>query len=166
MNLNQNIAIYPGTFDPITNGHIDIIQRALPLFDRVIITLAVNSSKKPLFSVEERMDMISESIKQLEGAEVVQFSGLVVDYGRKVGAKAMIRGLRAVSDFEYEFQIALMNRKLWNKMDTVFLMPDEKYTYLSSRIVREVARHGGEIEYFVPEYVNSKLREKFKKFNA
>jgi len=165
MNSNQNIAIYPGTFDPITNGHLDIIQRALPLFDRVIITLAVNSNKKPMFSIEERLDMISESIKHLEGAEVVQFSGLVVDFGRKVGAKAVIRGLRAVSDFEYEFQIALMNRKLWNKMDTVFLMPDEKYTYLSSRIVREVAKHGGAIDYFVPKYVNSKLRSKINNLN-
>lgn len=161
MSSNQKIAIYPGTFDPITNGHLDIIRRATPLFDKVIITLALNSNKIPMFTVEERLDMISESISDIEGVEVAHFSGLVVEFGRKVGAKAIIRGLRAVSDFEYEFQIALMNRKLWNKMDTVFLMPDEKYTYLSSRIVREVGRHGGEIDFFVPKYVNEKLRYKF-----
>lgn len=165
MSTNKKIAIYPGTFDPITNGHLDIIQRAIPLFDKVIITLARNSGKKPMFTIEERLKMISESIWNIDGVEVVEFDGLVVEFGRKVGAKAIIRGLRAVSDFEYEFQIALMNRKLYNKMDTVFLMPDEKYTYLSSRIVREVARHGGDIDYFVPLNVNQELSKKFQKID-
>jgi len=161
MRGSQILAIYPGTFDPITNGHLDIIQRALPLFDKVIVTLAVNSSKQALFSVEERLDMIQQTVKDIQGVEIAEFDGLVVEFGKKVGAQAIIRGLRAVSDFEYEFQIALMNRKLWNKMDTIYLMPDEKYTYLSSSIVREVAAHGGKIDFFVPPYVNKKLREKF-----
>ena len=154
------VAIYPGTFDPITNGHLDIIQRAVPLFDKVIVILALNSDKKPLFTVEERLTMISESVKEIDRVEVTQFSGLVVDFARKVKAKAIIRGLRAVSDFEYEFQIALMNRKQWPEVDTVYLMPDEKYTYLSSSIIRELAQHGGSIKCFVPPIVEKMLARK------
>jgi len=154
------LSIYPGTFDPITLGHLDIVERALTLFDRVIVLLALNSDKKPLFSVEERMEMIRDAVSSLDRVEVAQWSGLVVNYCRSVGAQTIIRGLRAVSDFEYEFQIALMNRKQWPPIDTVYLMPDEKFTYLSSSIVREVARHGGRIECFVTPLVKTKLEEK------
>ena len=163
MQSKIRIGIYPGTFDPITNGHLDIIQRAIPLFDRVIVTLALNSDKKPLFTAEERLAMIRDSVKDLAGVEVTDFSGLVVDFARSVNACAIIRGLRAVSDFEYEFQMALMNRKQWSQVDTVYLMPDENYTYLSSSIVREVAQHGGNVKCFVPGIVEKKLKEKFGK---
>jgi len=154
------VAIYPGTFDPITNGHLDIIQRAIPLFDKVIVILALNSDKEPLFTVEERLTMINESVNEIDRVEVTQFSGLVVDFARKVKAKAIILGLRAVSDFEYEFQMALMNRKQWPDVDTVYLMPDEKYTYLSSSIIRELAQHGGSIKCFVPPIVEKMLARK------
>lgn len=160
MSSGSNIAVYPGTFDPITKGHEDIIRRAAPLFDKVIITLAVNRSKEPLFSPDERLDMIDKCLSDLDNVETSQFSGLIVEFAEEVGASAIIRGLRAVSDFEYEFQMALMNRKQKHDIDTVFLMPDEKYTYLSSSIVREVALHGGEVRCFVSEYVADKLNEK------
>ncbi len=156
----SRIGLYPGTFDPITNGHLDIIQRALPLFDKVIIVLALNGDKHPMFSVAERRAMINDSILSLPGVEVDQWDGLIVEYARKVHARAIIRGLRAVSDFEYEFQMALMNRKQYPKVDTVYLMPDEKYTYLSSSIVREVAMHGGRIECFVSPLVKEMLDAK------
>lgn len=161
MESEKRIAIYPGTFDPITNGHVDIIRRAAPLFDKVIVILALNSEKNPLFTVDERLEMIQRSVGHLPGVEIDQFGGLVVDYARLIGAKTIIRGLRAVSDFEYEFQISLMNRRQWSLIDTVFLMPDEKYTYLSSSVIREVALHGGDVECFVPPYVLKKLTEKF-----
>ncbi len=161
MSGDLRIGIYPGTFDPITNGHLDIIQRAVPLFDKVIVTLALNSEKKPLFSIEERIMMIEDAVKEIENVEVAQFNGLVVEFAKSVGAKAIIRGLRAVSDFEYEFQIALMNRKQWHTIDTVYLMPDEKYTYLSSSIIREVARHGGNIKCFVSPLVEKMFKTKF-----
>lgn len=155
------VGVYPGTFDPITQGHLDIVQRALTLFDRVIVLLALNSDKKPLFSAEERLEMITDAVSGMDQVQADQWSGLVVNYCRSVDAQAIIRGLRAVSDFEYEFQIALMNRKQWPPIDTVYLMPDEKYTYLSSSIVREVARHGGRIECFVTPLVKLKLEGKF-----
>ena len=155
-------AIYPGTFDPITNGHIDIIKRAMTLFDRVIVTLALNSDKVPLFAIDERLSMIEESVTGFEGVEVCKFDGLVVDFARSMDVRTVIRGLRAVSDFEYEFQISLMNRKQWNAIDTVFLMPDEKNTYLSSSIVKEVAKHGGNVECFVPVCVLERLNKMFK----
>jgi pantetheine-phosphate adenylyltransferase len=158
----KRIAIYPGTFDPITFGHIDIIRRAAPIFEKVLVTLAINSSKLPLFSIEERLDMMKKAINGIEGAEVAKFNGLVVDYASQVGASVLIRGLRAISDFEYEFQIALMNRKQHSGVDTVFLMPDERYTYLSSSLIKEIARHGGSVEEFVPDYVAHQLREKFR----
>ncbi len=160
---NCRIAVYPGTFDPITNGHIDIIRRAAPIFQKVYVTIAVNSAKQPLFSLEERLDLVRRSIEGIPGVEVSAFSGLVVDHARQVGATVIIRGLRAISDFEYEFQIALMNRKQYHLVDTVFLMPDERYTYLSSSLVKEIARHGGKVECFVPEFVETAMREKFSK---
>jgi len=153
-------AIYPGTFDPITNGHLDILERALKLFDRVIITIARNSAKNPLFSEEERLAMIKESVKQFKGVEVDCFDGLLVDYAKEKHAAAVVRGLRAISDFEYELQMALMNRKLDEDFVTVFLMPNERYTYLNSSIVREIARHKGDIREFVPPHVHRALEEK------
>ena len=157
----STIAVYPGTFDPITNGHLDIVKRASPLFDRIIITLALNIDKNPLFTVDERLDMICRSVETVDNAEVAQFSGLIVDFATKVGASVIIRGLRAVSDFEFEFQMALMNRKQRPEIDTVYLMPDARYTYLSSSIVKEVAKHGGNVERFVPSYVLEMLKKKF-----
>lgn len=154
-------AVYPGTFDPITNGHIDIIRRAAPIFERVFVTLAVNSAKLPLFSVEERLQMMRASVEGIADVEVATFSGLVVDYARSVEASVIIRGLRAISDFEYEFQIALMNRKQQPGVDTVFLMPDERYTYLSSSLVKEIAKHRGNVEGFVPPAVREMLQQKF-----
>lgn len=154
------IALYPGTFDPITYGHLDILKRACSLFEKVIVTLAVNSAKKTLFTPQERLEMIREAVKNLTNVEVIEFTGLVVDCARKVGADVIIRGLRAVSDFEYEFQMALMNRKQAPEIDTVFLMPDEKYTYLSSSIVKEIARHQGTVECFVPNFVAQKLKSR------
>lgn len=161
--VSSRIAIYPGTFDPITDGHIDIIRRAAPIFEKILVTLAVNSTKQPLFSLEERLAMIRRSIKDIGGVEVGTFDGLIVDYASRVGAGVLIRGLRAISDFEYEFQIALMNRKQHSGVDTVFLMPDERYTYLSSSMIKEIARHGGSIENFVPPFVAEQLRRKFNK---
>ena len=153
-------AVYPGTFDPITNGHIDIIKRALTIFDKVIVAISVDSMKNPLFTVEERIKMIREAIKDLQRKEIDSFSGLLVDYAKKTNAIAVIRGLRAVSDFEYEFQMALMNRRLNENIETVFLMPNEKFTYLNSSIVREVVSLGGDITDFVPENVKKELMKK------
>ncbi len=155
-------AVYPGTFDPITNGHIDIIKRALTIFDRIIVAVSIDSSKKSLFSVEERISMIKETIKDIENVEVDSFQGLLVNYAIKTNATVIIRGLRAVSDFEYEFQLALMNRRLNENIETVFLMPNEKFTYLNSSIVREVASLKGNINDFVPKNVKEKLIEKSK----
>jgi len=160
LNKFSRVAVYPGTFDPITNGHLDIVKRAAPLFDKVIITLALNSDKKPLFSADERLEMIRNSIKGIEQVEVARFSGLIVNFASKVGASVIIRGLRAVSDFEFEFQMALMNRKQNPEIDTVYLMPDARYTYLSSSIVKEVAKHGGDVERFVPSGVLDMLKKK------
>jgi pantetheine-phosphate adenylyltransferase len=156
----MKIAIYPGSFDPVTNGHLDILERAMKLFDKVIITIARNSAKNPLFSEKERLAMIKEAVKDLEGVEVDSFEGLLVEYARKKKATAVVRGLRAISDFEYELQMALMNRRLNEQLVTVFLMPNEKYTYLNSSIVREIARHQGEVKDFVPQHVYRKLMEK------
>ena len=153
-------AVYPGTFDPITYGHIDIIKRALNVFDKVIIAISVDSTKNPLFAVEERIKMISEAVKDIQRIEIDSFSGLLVDYAKKTNAIAIIRGLRAVSDFEYEFQMALMNRRLNETIETVFLMPNEKFTYLNSSIVREVVSLGGDISDFVPENVKNELKKK------
>jgi pantetheine-phosphate adenylyltransferase len=154
-------AIYPGTFDPITHGHIDVIRRARMIFDRVIVTLAKNPEKVPLFSLEERYALIRSSIQDIPDVEVADFDGLVVRFAETVGAVAIIRGLRAVSDFEYEFQMALTNRKLSANIITVFLMPHERFTYLNSNIVREVARLRGDISPFVPACVEEALKKKF-----
>ena len=154
------IAIYPGTFDPITNGHIDIIKRASALFDKVIIAVAINAHKKPVFSAEERIDMIENACKDIPRIETDQIDGLVVDYAERKKAHAIIRGLRAVSDFEFELQMALVNRKLNETLITVFLMPHENYSYLNSSIVRELAQFGGNIKSFVPDYVRQKLIDK------
>ncbi|MGC8594791.1 MAG: pantetheine-phosphate adenylyltransferase [Candidatus Kryptoniota bacterium] len=155
----MRIAIYPGTFDPVTNGHIDVINRASRLFDKVIVCVAVNTSKAPLFTGEERAEMIRDAVSDLNNVEVEEFDGLLVEFARKKKAIAIVRGLRAVSDFEYEFQMALTNRKLDEEVDTVFLMPHEKYTYLNSTIVREIASFGGDVSQFVPAMVERKLRE-------
>ncbi len=155
-------AIYPGSFDPVTNGHIDILERALSLFDKVIITVANNSTKNPLFTEEERVALLRESTKKFKNVEVDAFHGLLVDYVRKRGAVAIVRGLRAVTDFEYELQMALMNRKLNQRVETIFLMPNEKYTYLSSNFVREIARLGGDVDSFVPPCVRKALKTKLK----
>jgi pantetheine-phosphate adenylyltransferase len=156
----MKIAIYPGTFDPITNGHIDILERALKLFDKVIITIARNSSKNPLFTEEERITLLKQVTKHYKNVEVDSFQGLLVDYVHKRDSIAVVRGLRAMTDFEYELQMALMNRKLDEKMETVFLMPNEKYTYLSSNVVREIARFGGDVSKFVPPVVRRALQKK------
>jgi pantetheine-phosphate adenylyltransferase len=155
-------AIYPGSFDPITNGHIDILERALSLFDAVIITVANNSTKNPLFTEEERVSLLRQATKKFKNVEVDVFHGLLVDYVRKRGAIAIVRGLRAVTDFEYELQMALMNRKLNEKVETIFLMPNEKYTYLSSNFVREISRLGGNVDAFVPPSVRKALKTKLK----
>jgi pantetheine-phosphate adenylyltransferase len=159
----MKVAIYPGTFDPITYGHLDIIQRASRLFDKIIITVASNPNKKPLFSAKERVFLIQQSITTIDNGsaiEVETFKGLIVNFARKKKAAAIIRGLRAISDFEYELQMALMNRRLEEEIATVFLMPHENYTYLNSTIVKEVAQFGGDISNFVPPIVEKKLKEK------
>lgn len=153
-------AIYPGTFDPITNGHLDIIQRATLLFDQVIVAEAVNIEKTPMFSVSERLDMIKEVTRDISGIVVDSFQGLLVDYAERKGACALIRGLRAISDFDYEFQMALVNRKLNEKIVTVFLTPNERHTYLNSSIVKEVAKFGGDVSCFVPAFVLEKLKKR------
>ncbi|MBK6766324.1 MAG: pantetheine-phosphate adenylyltransferase [bacterium] len=158
----MRIALYPGTFDPITYGHLDVIERAASLFDRIIVTLAIHSQKSPLFSIEERTKLIREATKHLQNVDVGQCNGLLVDYARDHEANAIIRGLRAVSDFDYEFRIALANRVLAPTVTTVFLMPGEQYTYLNSSIVREVARLGGSVDSFVPPHVALALQDKFK----
>ncbi len=156
----MRIATYPGTFDPVTNGHIDIIQRACDIFDKVIVTIARNTSKTPLFSVEERLNLLKVSLANFPNVSVDSFSGLVVEHARSVNAVAIIRGLRAVSDFEYEFQMALMNRKLANDITTVFLMPNEKYTYLNSSIIRSLSEFSVNVEEFVPSCVQEALKKK------
>ena len=157
------IAIYPGTFDPITKGHIDVINRASNIFDQVIVTLAINQTKEPLFSIEERMLMINDAIKDYSNVNVSKFDGLLVDFAEKNNVKVIIRGLRAVSDFEYEFQMALMNKKLSTGITTVFMMPHEKYTYLNSTIIKDVAKFNGNVDNFVTKLVANKLIEKFQK---
>jgi pantetheine-phosphate adenylyltransferase len=153
-------AIYPGTFDPITNGHLDILSRAAQLFESVHVVVAVNVRKTTLFTLEERMDLIAGCTRHLGNVHVSSFAGLTVDCLRRHKAKVVIRGLRAVSDFEYEFQMALMNKKLDAKCETVHLMPSEQYTYLNSSVIREIASLGGSVSEFVPAMVEKKLREK------
>lgn len=154
-------AIYPGSFDPLTNGHLDVIQRAAKLFDRVIVAVSENEGKSPLFSLEERKDLVRESVAHIPIVESDSFGGLLVDYVDRRGGHAILRGLRAVSDFEFEFQLALMNRKLNERVETIFMMPRDTYTFLSSRIVKEIARLGGDITSFVPANVAQALLERF-----
>jgi len=159
----MKIAVYPGTFDPITNGHIDIIKRSLKIFDHVIIAAALNPKKTPMFKISERVEMIKEATRGLSQIDVEPFDGLLVDYTKQKKATAIIRGLRAVSDFEYELQMALMNRKLDHRIETVFLMPSEEYSYLTSTIIKEVASYGGETKGLVPPLVAKLLNDKFKR---
>jgi len=149
--------IYPGSFDPLTNGHLDVIQRAGKLFDRVIVAVAQNESKNPLFTLAERLEMVSKCVGHLPNVETDAFDGLLVNYVEQRGAQAIVRGLRAVSDFEFEFQLALMNRKLNERIETIFMMPKDTYTFLSSRIVKEIARLGGDVSSFVPGQVREAL---------
>ncbi len=159
--LEMRRAIYPGSFDPVTNGHLDVIERARKLFDEVIVAVAHNDEKEALFSLEERLDLLNESIGKIDNVRVAQFEGLLVEFAVAQKASAVIRGLRAVSDFEFEFQMALMNRKLETNVETIFLMPKEEYTYLSSRIIKEIARLGGDVSSFVPAAVGKALAKKF-----
>ncbi len=154
---HMRTAIYPGSFDPVTNGHLDVLQRATKLFDRVIVAVAVNQDKRPLFSTEERKQMVRRAVQHLPAVSVDSFEGLLVDYAEKRRAQAVVRGLRAISDFEFEFQLALMNRKLNERIETIFMMPKDTYTFLSSRIVKEIARLGGDISAFVPPHVRKAL---------
>src|SRR5205807_7503400 len=145
-------AIYPGSFDPLTNGHLDVIERAAKLFDRVVVAIAINESKNPLFSLAERRELVSRSVEHLKNVEADTFTSLLVDYVERRSGQAIIRGLRAVSDFEFEFQLALMNRKLNERVETIFMMPKDTYTSLSSRIVNEIARLGGHVGALVPPH--------------
>jgi pantetheine-phosphate adenylyltransferase len=160
--MEMRLAIYPGSFDPITNGHVDVIARAATLFDNVIVGVAINDAKQSMFTMEERVEMIRAVTVRFENVQVVAFHGLLVEFAREQGAVAVVRGLRAVSDFEFEFQMALMNRKLEPAIETVFLTPREEYTYLSSRIVKEIARLGGPVDAFVPEAVVAALRKRLR----
>ena len=160
--MNGKTAIYPGTFDPMTNGHVSIIKRALQIFDKLIIAILYNPNKKPLFTIEERISIIEEVLKDTPNVEVDTFDGLLVDYAILKNSNVILRGLRALSDFEYEFQLALMNRKLCRDVQSIFLMTDYKWFYTSSTIVKEAASLGGDISGLVPEIVEQKLVEKFK----
>jgi pantetheine-phosphate adenylyltransferase len=152
--------IYPGSFDPLTNGHLDVIQRATKLFDRVIVAVARNEAKRPLFTQEERIQMVIEAVRGVPNVEADSFACLLMDYVERRAAQAVIRGLRAVSDFEFEFQLALMNRKLNERIETIFMMPKDTYTFLSSRLVKEIASLGGDVSAFVPAHVRRALAEK------
>ena len=157
----MKIAVYPGSFDPITNGHLDIVRRAAQMFDRVIVAVAVNGEKAPLFSVDERVQLVADAGKGLRNVSVDEFAGLLVEYARRKGASVVVRGLRAVSDFEFEFQLALMNRKLESRIETIFLMTKDEYTFLSSRQVKEICELGANVSDFVPRGVERAMRRKF-----
>jgi pantetheine-phosphate adenylyltransferase len=160
MTMNDVVAIYPGSFDPLTNGHVDIIQRGSRFFDRIVIGILLNLEKSPLFTVPERVSIAREVFREWPNVEVDTFDGLLVDYARRKGASVIVRGLRAVSDFEYELQMALMNRRLNQDVETVFMMPAEPYTYVSSRLVKEVVALGGTVHGLVPDVVEARLRDK------
>jgi len=159
----EKLAIYPGSFDPVTNGHIDLIKRATGIFSRVIVAVANNTHKKPLFSVDERVEMLQACTKGIKGIQVEAFNGLVVEYARKNNVKVLIRGLRMISDFEYEFQMALTNRRFNEELETVFLMPSEGYSFLSSTLLKEAAALGADVSSFVPDMVNERMKQKFAK---
>ncbi len=154
-------AVYPGSFDPVTYGHIDLIQRSSTLFDKVIVAILRNTDKVPLFTVEERMEMLQEVVHDFKNVSLISFEGLLVDFVEQVGASVIVRGIRAISDYEYELQMALMNRRLSNKVETVFMLPAESYSFLSSKLVKEIARNGRSIQGFAPEDVEKRLRAKF-----
>jgi pantetheine-phosphate adenylyltransferase len=156
-----SLAVFPGSFDPITNGHLDIVERGLAVFDRVRMAILLNPEKRPLFSVDERLALIREAYRGNPRVEADTFSGLLVDYAARVGASVIIRGIRAISDFEYELQMALMNRRLNPQIETVFMIPAESYSYVSSRLVKEVFQLGGRVSDLVPEVVEKRLREKY-----
>jgi len=158
----KNIAIYPGTFDPITNGHIDILLKATKIFDKVIVAVAEDSGKDNLFTANERVTLCKKVLQNIDRVEIVKFSGLVVEYAGKVKANTMIRGLRAVSDFEYELQLALMNRQLNPRVDTIFLIPNYKYFYLSSSLIKQIIRLGGDLKDFIPDEVKQAVKKKYK----
>jgi pantetheine-phosphate adenylyltransferase len=158
--MKTSIAIYPGSFDPVTNGHLDLIERGEKMFDILIVAVLQNAEKQPLFSVSERVEMLREVTRKWPGVEVDVFDGLLVDYARKRGAGVILRGIRAVSDYEYELQMALMNRKLEPRLETVFMLPGERFSYLSSKLVREIARLGAPLQDLVPDVVEQRLRAK------
>jgi pantetheine-phosphate adenylyltransferase len=158
--MKTSIAIYPGSFDPVTNGHLDLIERGEKMFDLLIVAVLRNAEKAPLFSVSERVDMLREVTKQWPSVEIDVFDGLLVDYARKRGAGVILRGIRAVSDYEYELQMALMNRKLEPRLETVFMLPGEPYSFLSAKLVREIAHLGGPLKGLVPDIVEQRLRGK------
>jgi pantetheine-phosphate adenylyltransferase len=159
----KRIAVYPGTFDPVTNGHVDLVERSLRIFDEVVVAVAANPKKAPLFSLEERIDLFRKVTAKYKNVVIEGFDGLLVDYVKKKKAIGIIRGLRAVSDFEYEMQMALMNRRLDSKIETVFLMPNEAYSFITSTIVREAASYGGDVSSLAPRVVVEKLKKKFGK---
>jgi pantetheine-phosphate adenylyltransferase len=158
--MKTSIAIYPGSFDPVTNGHLDLIERGEKMFDKLIVAVLKNVDKEPLFSLDERIDMLREVTKQWDSVEIDVFQGLLVEYARKRGAAVILRGIRAVSDYEYELQMALMNRKLEPRLETVFMLPGETYSYLSAKLVREIAHLGGPLTGLVPPIVEQRLRAK------
>lgn len=164
--MNLVRAIYPGSFDPLTNGHLDLIERGSKIFDELIVGILRNAEKDPLFTLSERLEMLQEMVKDYKNVHVESFEGLLVEYAMQKRAKAVLRGIRAVSDYEYELQMALMNRKLQPQLETVFMMPAEAYSYLSSRLVKEVFRLGGSVRGLVPELVEERLREKFHRTTA
>lgn len=164
--MNRRVAVYAGSFDPVHNGHLDIVARCRPIFDEVIVAVLHNEEKAPLFTVEERVEMIRELVGGNGFCRVESFSGLLVDFMERAGARTIVRGLRAVSDFEYEFQMALMNRHLNPRVETVFMMPKEEYSYLSSRLVKEVARFGGDVGGLVPPSVLERLARRFEPARA
>jgi pantetheine-phosphate adenylyltransferase len=159
--MKTSIALYPGSFDPVTNGHLDLIERGEKVFDLLIVAVLKNADKQPLFSVPERVEMLRDVVKKWASVEVDVFDGLLVDYARKRGAGVVLRGIRAISDYEYELQMALMNRKLESRLETVFMLPGETYSYLSAKLVREIAQLGGPLDGLVPPSVGERLRAKF-----
>lgn len=158
--MKNVVAIYPGTFDPVTNGHLDLIQRGSKIFDQLIVSVLVNAEKDPLFTLDERLEMLREFTAHYDNVKVDTFGGLLVDYARQVNANALLRGIRAISDYEYELQMALMNRKLFPELETVFMMPAVSYSFVSSRLVKEIARLGGSVTGLVPKAVEERLHNK------
>ncbi len=160
--MEKRRAIYPGSFDPVTYGHLDLIQRGLSLFDEILVVIAVNSAKRTLFNAQERQAMMVKAVEHLKGVKVDTFQGLTVQYAVSKKARSIIRGLRATSDFDYEFQMAITNRQLSKEVDTIFLMPSESHFYISSRLIKEIAASGGNITKYVPEFVAKKIYEKIR----